>query len=278
MQAVEISVIISFYNKLRELDLVLASCKKQQFTNFEVIIADDGSGKEVTEKIKYQIQGKYSFPISHIWQEDNGWQKNKILNKAIMHSRADYIVFIDGDCILHPAFLLEHYKNREDRILLAGRRVYMPEYISLKLTPDFISKRNFHRVLFFYSLWYKIVYKQGKHIENGIYLKNTFLRKLLNKNKKRKILGSNFSINKYDILRLNGFDERYNGPGIGEDTDIYHRFTHDGGKIKMMKFIAVQYHIHHNRRKQNPSNRQILESVIKNRTIRTGFGIEKMNP
>ncbi|MHB8336741.1 MAG: glycosyltransferase, partial [Ignavibacteriaceae bacterium] len=49
---VKASVILSFYNKIDYLKLVLAGFERQTFNDFEVIIADDGSSGEVISGIE----------------------------------------------------------------------------------------------------------------------------------------------------------------------------------------------------------------------------------
>lgn len=119
---IELSLIISFYNRLDYLKLVFAGLEIQSFKNFEVIIADDGSNKVVVAELNSLIK-KYDFPIKHIWHEDKGFRKNKILNRAIVESQTNYLVFIDGDCVPHSEFLKEHYINRKERVCLTVRRV-----------------------------------------------------------------------------------------------------------------------------------------------------------
>ena len=94
------SIIAAFYNRIDYLKLVLAGLERQTEKDFELIIADDGSRKDIVEEIKV-IQTIHSFPIKHIWQEDKGFRKNRILNKAIIASESDYLIFIDADCIPH---------------------------------------------------------------------------------------------------------------------------------------------------------------------------------
>ena len=42
---------------------------------------------------------KHRFPIKHIWQEDIGFRKPRILNETVRQSSGDYLIFIDGDCM-----------------------------------------------------------------------------------------------------------------------------------------------------------------------------------
>jgi glycosyltransferase involved in cell wall biosynthesis len=93
------SVIISTYNSPEWLEKVLWSYANQTEDSFELIIADDGSGEE-TAKLIANFKAQAEFPIVHVWQEDEGFQKTKILNKAILACRTDYIIMSDGDCIV----------------------------------------------------------------------------------------------------------------------------------------------------------------------------------
>lgn len=45
----------------------------QSDQNFEVIVADDGSGKE-TEKVVQQFQKQAPVPVRHVWHEDLGFR------------------------------------------------------------------------------------------------------------------------------------------------------------------------------------------------------------
>jgi glycosyltransferase involved in cell wall biosynthesis len=113
------TIIISFYNKIDWLKLVLAGLKRQSNQNFEVIISDDGSKPEVVQEIK-RISSSYPFPVRHNWHEDNGWQKNIILNKSVVEAKSEYLIFIDGDCIPHRHFVREHLNHKTHNTILAG--------------------------------------------------------------------------------------------------------------------------------------------------------------
>lgn len=99
----KVTLIIPFYNKLDKLNLVFAALERQTFRDFEVIIADDGSKKDVVNALNDLIR-KTSFPVNHVWHEDVGWRKNVILNSAVRVAKADYLVFLDGDCVPSDTF------------------------------------------------------------------------------------------------------------------------------------------------------------------------------
>jgi len=209
----------------------------------------------------------------HVFHEDRGWRKNIILNKAVAASRADYLVFIDGDCILHPHCLMEHKKHKALNCVIAGRRVYLSEKISANLDQEMVRRGR---------LWGKHLLQilieglrdKSRHAENAIYIRSPLLRRLLNK-KEKGILGSHFSLHKEDILSVNGFDERYLAPGAGEDTDLSVRLRNRGVKIRTLKHIAIQYHLYHKKLPQEKKNLGILEQTRKEGLVYTPYGIQK---
>ena len=96
------TLVISVYDNIEGLELVLNSVSKQSIKNFEVIVSEDAENPEMKQFIDNY---KYKGEIRHLNHPDIGWQKNKALNLAIEASKTDYLVFIDGDCILHPKFM-----------------------------------------------------------------------------------------------------------------------------------------------------------------------------
>ena len=107
-----LSVIITTYNSEVWLQKVLEGYCNQTETNFEVVIADDGS-TENTKQIVDSFSQKFQFPIQHIWQEDSGFQKTKIINKAILEATSEYLIFTDGDCIPRNDFVETHLKLKK---------------------------------------------------------------------------------------------------------------------------------------------------------------------
>lgn len=242
--AYPVSLIISFYNKMDLLLYVFAALERQTFKDFEVVIADDGSNPEVVQKIN-DIKSDYFFPIKHVWHEDEGWQKNKALNNAIVASEGEYLVFIDGDCIPHPRFLQEHFENRAAKRVISGRRVLLTEKISNKLTIKKIQNGYLDYRVLFPLLIETFLRGKKTDLENMIRIKNKLLRKLFIKEKIRNVIGCNFSAWKKDIVQINGFDERYRHPGFGEDCDLDERLRRTGIFPCSLKHLITEYHYFH---------------------------------
>ncbi|MBC7450261.1 MAG: glycosyltransferase [Cytophagales bacterium] len=226
-----ISVIIGFYKKLDFLELILQGLSAQTYTDFEVIVAEDNNDATTIAFIN-AYQKKVSFPIILVQQEDKGFRKNRILNKAISVSSGNILVFFDGDCIPHRESLKEFASNTKDNIILSGRRVMLSQRISER-----ILKRNSIQRLNTLS----VALSGSKHIEESIYLPFAWIPK----KKKRGLLGCNYSIQKKALVAINGFDEDYEKAGVGEDSDIEWRLLKLNYTIQPMKFKSIVYHIYH---------------------------------
>ena len=266
---IKASVIISIYNKIDFLELVLAGFEKQSFQDFEIILADDGSSLNSCYKIE-EISNNTSLHLTHIWQEDKGFRKNKILNRAIVSAQTEILIFVDGDCIPHPEFVKEHIENLKEKSCNTGRRVNLSEKFSLMLTPEKIKNGYIEKN--FLLLVKDGLIGKSFDVEKGLYFQNKFIRDIFNK-KKRGLLGCNFSIHKNDLLEINGFDERYEAPSIGEDSDIQYRLELNNIGINSLNNIAVQYHLYHKLQERPQKNLDLFASVKTAKIFFTPFGI-----
>lgn len=268
----KISVIISTYNQPEWLQKVLIGYEHQTFSDFEIIIADDGSTEETLEVVE-SFRRKSILKIQHIWQKDKGFQKTKILNKAIIASNGDYLIFTDGDCIPRRDFVEKHIFLKKENCFLSGGYLKLPLDISGMISVEDISNQS--------------CFDKSWLLENG--LKASFkLQKLISKGRKERLLnlltptkatwdGMNASGFKNDILSVNGFDERMQYGG--EDRELGERLMNKGIKPIQIRYSAICVHLHHERSYANE------ETIFKNKTIRqenkkmkkywTDFGIKK---
>lgn len=267
-----LTLVIAVYNKPENLRLVLAGCSRQSFTDFEVVVADDGSGPEIAQVIE-EARLRYTFPILHLWHEDRGWRKNTMLNNGIRAARGGHIVFTDGDCIPGLHFLRDHWDEREDGKVLFGRRVETSERWSRKLTIEKVLSGRFER----YGIreWMDGLQGKSLRVEDGVRVPVRLLRRLLRRTA-RSMLGSNFSAARKDLLAVNGFDELYNGPGCGEDSDIEYRLSLTGVTGKSLRNLAIQYHIYHPRTLVSDACWDRFQEVKRRAVARCEFGLERI--
>ncbi|HEU5364027.1 MAG TPA: glycosyltransferase [Hanamia sp.] len=268
------TVIISVYNRMDFLRLVLAGFETQTEKNFEIIISDDGSGPEFRESLR-QLIATTSLNIKHNWHPDIGFRKNLALNNSIKMSAAPYLIFIDGDCIPHPCFVEEHLKNAEQKVCLIGRRVMLSKRITSKLTAKAVSKGIMNSGKMQLEMLGDYLTLHLFHFKKGLYVRNKWLRKFLNRKKNRGLLGCNFSLYKSDLLSVNGFDERYQAATYGEDVDLEMRLKLIGTGFKTLMNIAVQYHCYHQLLERPEESRLLYELATKEQRAFTPYGIEK---
>lgn len=122
---ITISVIVSVYKDTEALDLILNSLLNQTIDDFEIIISEDCESIEMQTYLKKYKDNK---KITHLSQEDNGWQKNVALNKAVRHAKGDYLIFIDGDIIPYRDFVEKHKQNITHSRILCGKRVELGSF------------------------------------------------------------------------------------------------------------------------------------------------------
>lgn len=227
----EISVIIAYYDNLPNLEILLDAFNKQTFKDFELIIAEDNNDP-ITEPFLQSKRKQYFFPILHVNQEEKiGFRKTTMLNKAIRVSSGDTMVFIDADCVPHQEFLKEYKKNARKGEFLFGRRVLLGKNITG--TIDRVKSASPLRL-------FSLLFSDSTLVKEGLYWPYFGLHF-----KERKLSGCNWGIKKEDLLSVNGFDEDYVRPGVGEDHDIEWRLKSKGFKMKSIKNKAIVYHLYH---------------------------------
>lgn len=233
MKTPKISIIISYYKALGNLKLILLGLNRQSNNDFEVIISEDDINPE-TQSYLSSNSSKYKFPILHNYQnEDLGFRKNMMLNRAILTANTDMLVFIDGDCIPHKHFAKEYIKEKDSDQMLVGRRVMLGSKISGR-----IQREESLTPLNLFSL----LLSDSTKVKDGIYSPSLPLTNTI-----RGLVGCNWGIKKKHLIAINGYDEDYITAGVGEDNDVEWRLELNGVTKKSMKNRAIVYHIYHKR-------------------------------
>ena len=254
-----ISILLATYNWPQALKLCLESLATQTDKNFEIIIADDGS-TESTKQVIESIKGSHPAAIEHLWQEDQGFRKTKILNQAIAAAHGDYLVFLDGDCIVQPDFVARHRMLAQKGYLVTGSRILLNE----SLTQQLLAWPNWSCARFTENLI-------GKRLSGGINKYWPLKLKLDNGSwrdyKKfvwRRIKGCNMACWKADAEAINGFDETMTGWGH-EDADFIFRLQHHGILRKSGSWSTEVLHLFHKINDQSnaaENARRVREKIL----------------
>ncbi len=229
------SVIISVYKNVEALRLVLDSLKCQTEKDFEVIVSEDGES-DVMQKF---VDGYNWFcPYQHLTQEDLGWRKNRALNNAILKARAEWLIFLDGDCIVHHRFVEMHLFYAQSSGVLVGKRVKLSEAFTDKIKRGIIPFGKIGK-----EMWKRLLFRRGcRFTDEGIFIPFMLFQPLRGA---KMLKGCNMSFSRQSIMAINGFNEDYIFPSIGEDEDIDWRLRAIGCKFISVRNRAIVYHLHH---------------------------------
>lgn len=266
-----VTLIISVYRDLKNLQTILKALDYQTVTPHEVVISEDGDCNEIKDWVSTLDPKPYK--IIHLSQEDVGFRKNRALNNAVKASTTNRLIFIDGDCVPHPNFIEAHSSQILENAIGVGKRVELTPKLSNQLLnqPEMLLRWKRKRG------WLLSILRNFRHLpknpESGLY---SGLLQCLSSSKDNdlSILGCNFSISKEQIEFVNGFDERYLAPGIGEDTDLCYRLKLKGAHFKNLKHTAIQYHLFHSREYQlNERNKALFNQTQLSQNAWTKFGL-----
>lgn len=269
----KLSVIMTTYNSPEWLEKVLWGYSVQTHKDFELIIGDDGSTQDTRDVIN-RIQEETGMPIKHVWQEDKGFRKCRILNKSILAARSDYVVFTDGDCIPRSDFLEVHDREARPGYYLSGGYHKLPMSTSRTITrEDILSGRCFD-LKWLKQHGLKPSYKNSKLTAGPFRAKifNALTPTACN------FKGSNGSAWLKDILAVNGFDERM--PWGGLDREFGVRLVNSGIKPKHVRYNAIVIHLDHKRGYKDPelvaANKALRVNTEKQKARTTPCGIEQL--
>lgn len=270
------SIILATYQWPEALALVLSALLTQSEKDFELMIADDGSDVRTKTIIESYTQRAF-FSIHHFWQENKGFRKSRILNKAIAAATGRVLIFLDGDCVPHSEFVAQHIALQDGKHYVAGRRVDLSEKLTHNLSPAKIEKGALNGILSgMFQLWIDSLRKTGsKPFHRAYMVRNPLLRKMFGMEKVVDLKGCNFSVLREHMLAINGFDESYEGYGR-EDTDVELRLQNLGLKIRSAKNLCLQFHLWHEPRGFTPANEDLLEEVKRSKRIKAKKGIDSV--
>jgi len=228
------SVIFTTYNSPAWLEKVLWGFFEQTVRDFEIIIADDGSRDDTRELID-SLRKESPVPIQHILQEDDGFQKCRIMNKAILAAKGDYLIFTDGDCIPRADFVEQHLNHREPKAYLSGGYFKLPMDISETITREDVVNQHPFDAKWLVSQGMKKTHKFMKLTAQGRWA--SFLnfvsptRPTWN--------GHNASCYKEFALAVNGFEEKMQYGG--QDCEFGDRLVNLGLKPKRIRYSQCVY-------------------------------------
>jgi glycosyltransferase involved in cell wall biosynthesis len=233
-----ISIIVTTHDREDALDAVLRSLARQSDRDFEVIVADDGSGP-ATAALIAAWKPKFGRRLDHAWHPHQGFRAGEIRNRALLESRGAYCVFLDGDCIARRDFVASHRALAERGWFVSGNRILM----SQALTRDVLAQHLEPESWTFASWVGRRARRDVNRLAPMLPLPLGPLRKL-RPGEWQHARSCNLAVWRSDLDRVDGFDADYNGWGR-EDSDLLVRLLHAGVRRKDGNFATGVLHLWH---------------------------------
>ena len=233
-----ISVIVATYNREDALDAVLRSLSTQTDRDFEVVVADDGSGPAVKACVTAWT-ARMPVPLRYVWHEDRGFRAAEARNRAILESRGAYCVFLDADCLARPDFVARHRALAERGWFVTGNRVLLSRDLSVQILRGGLEAERWR-----FAAWL------GHRLRGGINRLSALLHlplgglRRLRRNKWEGARSCNLAVWRGDLDAVDGFDADYVGWGK-EDSDIIVRLLRAGVRRKDGNFATGVLHLWH---------------------------------
>lgn len=230
----EISVIVSSYQRPGHLRRCLASLDVQREVTgqFEVIVVDDGSRDE-TPDVVARTAREVGYRLTYITHPHEGYQLSRCRNSGIRAAQAPYLLFTDGDCLFPPDHLGGHLNARKVGVVRAGDCLRFDQATSEQIDEAKV--------------------RSGKYLEGVADASAKFRRRAVAKARfhqifrrrdRPKLTGWNIAAWRDQLVRVNGFDERYRSWGC-EDDDLAARLRVSGARIQTAVGHTHAYHLWH---------------------------------
>ena len=263
-----ISIILTTYNREDALAAVLRSLARQHDRQFEIVVADDGSGL-ATAAMVAAWQARLVVPLAHVWHEHRDFRAAEIRNRAILTSRGDYCIFLDGDCLVRPDFIATHRRLAERGWFVTGNRALMSAALTATVLQDDVAPETWGIDAWIAQRWCAGINRLGPVLR----LPLGPLRKL----RSRAWQGArscNLAVWRTDLDRIDGFDANFSGWGR-EDSDLLVRLLRAGVRRKDGAFATGVLHLWHAEadRSQLSENQRRLDQVVAGERVRAERGM-----
>lgn len=266
-----ISVIVTTYNREDALAAVLRSLRGQTDRDFEVVVADDGSGPATAALID-GLKASIGHRVAHVWHEDKGFRAGEIRNRAVLAARGDYIVFLDGDCIVRPSFVAMHRRLAEPGCFVTGNRVLLSRALTEKVLRDHLTPETWGC-----STWLNERFRGGVNRLSALLMLPLGPLRRLRARQWKGARSANLAIWRSDLLTVDGYDADYAGWGK-EDSDIVVRLLRAGVARKDGSFATGVIHLWHAEadRSALPENERKLGEILQGESVRAKRGMSAL--
>jgi len=231
---VDVSVLVTTYRRPRHLALALESLALQQHAGvtMEVIVSDDGSDDETPEVVR-SFASNAPFPVRFTTRTHDGFRLARVRNEAARLATGEYLLFLDGDCIVPRHHVAAHADRRRHGTALLGYCARLPAEANPNLTPENLSIANLAALV-----------PASERRALARRRRKAWWHAVLRHPTKPRLAGGDFGVWRADFERVNGFDERFVGWGQ-EDDDLGLRLRAAGLRLETILGLTHSLHVWH---------------------------------
>jgi GT2 family glycosyltransferase len=239
-----VSVVITTYNRSDALVAVLDALTRQTNSNFDVVVADDGSTAAHQQAIHNSTAAK-ALRATHVWHPDVGFTASRVRNRGVKAARGDYIILLDGDCVPERDFIAQHMRLAQEGCFINGSRVLLSPVLTQQVVNGAVQIDGCSK-----SYWLDArLHGDASKLGHLLRLPDWNLRKKPTFYWKG-IRSANMAVWRKDFETIDGFDESYVGWGH-EDADFVLRL-HNAGLVRKNGFCATEvFHLWHKEASRN---------------------------
>lgn len=263
--------IVMTYNRSDALLAVLRGLAGQCQPQDIVVIADDGSNPQHVQALR---DGLPAMPcqVLHVWHPDVGFTLARSRNlgaTAAIDAGADYLVFMDGDCVPAPHFRQGHQALAETGCFITGSRVLLSDRFSRQVMAQQVRLDTLPLKQWLGLLRGGDVNKLA-HLVRWFRIPGRYKRRF----EWRGIRGCNMAMWAADYVAVDGCDETFSGWGH-EDADLVLRL-HNHGLVRKNGHLATEvFHLWHreNSRANESANRARVAARMESGIHRAARGL-----
>ena len=239
----EISVIVAAYNRPELFRLCLEALSRQSCGDFELIIADDGSGTEI-KKIADSFRGRMG--IKHVWQEDRDFRKTLAISKAVKISSGDRLYFFDADTVAHPEYISRSKDYIREGQYMVTRSVLLSGKIASYILENAFKTNDIFKGTVKWKIRKDSLFGKTKtyHCTYSFLLPPPIAAFIQSFKKNRKMIGRCWGVHKKDYIRVNGYNNDFIG-ACYEDTELDVRLSNAGIKKRLATNESISLHFPH---------------------------------
>jgi GT2 family glycosyltransferase len=260
--------VVLTYNRSDALLAVLRSLAPQCGPHDVVVVADDGSRPEQVRALRQGLP-RFACPVRHAWHPDTGFTAARARNLGALQAGADYIVFMDGDCVPNPRFAAMHRALAAPGHFVNGSRVLLSQALSEKVAAQQVDLAGLQA-----ADWLRLRLAGDVNKLTHLLHWPGAPGRVEPRFRWKGIRSCNFGVWYRDLEAVNGFDESFQGWGH-EDADLVLRLHHHGSRRKNGFLATEVFHLWHNEhsRSGEAANRARVQERQRAGTVRAAIGL-----